>query len=80
MGLAGSTAMMRAAASSDLLSDVHPEVINSEDADGCSRQVNSSLELSLRDDEDDATIKEVSDDGHSYAGTIVRGGLRGDNE
>ena len=30
--------------------------------------------------DDDATLKEVSDDGHSYAGTIVRGGLRGDSE
>ena len=78
---AGSTQMMRAAASSSLqLVDVHPEAINLEDIDDCNRQVNSSLELSLRDDDDDATVKEVSDDGHSYAGTIVRGGLRGDSE
>ena len=71
---------MRAAASASLqLVDVHPEAINLEDTDECNRQVNSSLELSLQDD-DDATVKEASDDGHSYAGTVVRGGLRGDSE
>ena len=31
-------------------------------------------------DDDDATVKEASDDGHSYAGTIVRGRLRVDSE
>ena len=77
---AGSTQTMRAAASSSLqLVDVHPEAINLEDTDECNRQVNSSLELSLQDD-DDATVKEASDDGHSYAGTVVRGGLRRDSE
>ena len=59
--------------------DVHSEAVNLEDTDQCNRQVNSSLELSLQDD-DDATVKEASDDGHSYAGTVVRGGLRGDSE
>ena len=54
--------------------------INLEDTDERHRQVNSSLELSLRDDDDDATAKEVSDDGDSYAGTILRGGLRDDSE
>ena len=76
----GSTQTMRAAASTGLqLLDVHPEAINLEDTDECNRQVNSSLELSLQDD-DDATVKEASDDGHSYAGTVVRGGLRRDSE
>ena len=71
---------MRAAASASLqLVDVHPEAINLEDTDECNRQVNSSLELSLQDD-DDAAVKEAFDDGHSYAGTVVRGGLRGDSE
>ena len=77
---------MRAAASASLqLVDVHPEAINLEDTDDCNRQVDSSLELSLQDDDDDdddddVTVKEASDDGHSYAGTVVRGGLRGDSE
>ena len=71
---------MRAAASTSLqLVDVHPEAINLEDTDECNREVKSSLELLLQDD-DDATVKEASDDGHSYAGTVVRGGLRGDSE
>ena len=79
---AGSTQTMCAAASSSLqLVDVHPEAVNLEDTDECNRQVNSSLELSLRDDDDDDdTVKEISDDGHSYAGAIIRGGLRGDSE
>ena len=42
-------------------------------------QVNSSLEVAIRDD-DAATIKALSDDGHSYDGTVVRGGLRRDSE
>ena len=78
---AGLTQTMRAAAPTGLqLLDAHPEAISLEDTDECNRQVNSSLELSLRINDDDATVKEVSDDGHSYAGTIVRGGLRGDSE
>ena len=31
-------------------------------------------------DDDAATVKEGSDDGHSYAGTVVIGGLRRDSE
>ena len=31
-------------------------------------------------DEDKSTVKEVSEDGHSYDGTVVRGGLRRDSE
>ena len=50
-----------------------------EDADECNRQVNSSLDSALHDD-DDETVKDVSEDGHSYAGTVVRGVLRGDSE
>ena len=50
-----------------------------EDADKCNRQVNSSLDSALHDD-DDETVKDVSEDGHSYAGTVVRGVLRGDSE
>ena len=42
-------------------------------------QVSSSLEVAIRDD-DAATIKAVSDDGHSYDGKVVRGGLRRDSE
>ena len=42
-------------------------------------QVNSSLDSALHDD-DDETVKDYSEDGHSYAGTVVRGVLRGDNE
>ena len=44
------------------------------------RQVNSSLDPVLHDDDDDETGKAVSNDTHSYAGTIVRGVLRDDNE
>ena len=43
------------------------------------RQVNSSLDAVLYDD-DVETVRAYSDDGHSYAGTIVRGVLRGDSE
>ena len=50
-----------------------------EDAHGSVRQVNSSLDSALHDD-DCETVKGFSDDGHSYAGTIVRGVLRGDSE
>ena len=50
-----------------------------EDTHECYRQVNSSLGSTLHDD-DDETVKAVSDDGHSYAGTVVRGVLRGDSE
>ena len=50
-----------------------------EDADECNRQGNSSLDSALHDD-DDETVKGVSEDGHSYAGTVVRGVLRGDSE
>ena len=59
--------------------DGHLNVGNHEDSDENDRQVNSSLELALHDD-DAATVKEISEDGHSYDGTIVRGGLRRDSE
>ena len=49
-----------------------------EDTNECYRQVNSSLGSALHDD--DETVKAVSDDGHSYAGTVARGVLRGDSE
>ena len=39
----------------------------------------SSLDSAVRDDECE-TVKGVSDDGHSFAGTVVRGVLRGDSE
>ena len=42
-------------------------------------EVASSQTSALRDDECD-TVKGLSDDGHSYAGTVVRGVLRGDSE
>ena len=51
-----------------------------EDTHECYRQVNSLLGSALHDDDDDETFKAVSDDGHSYAGTVVRGVLRGDSE
>ena len=50
------------------------------DTDEGNRQVNSSLDSALFDDDDDETVKDVSEDGHSYAGTVVRGVLRGDSE
>ena len=75
-GLAGATQTMRGASSSTSQHvDGHLSAVNLEDSDESNRQVNSSLELALRDD-DAATIKEISDDGHSYDGTIVRCGLR----
>ena len=49
-----------------------------EDARG-SIEVNSSLDSALHDDECE-TVKGFSDDGHSYAGTVVRGVLRGGSE
>ena len=51
---------------------------NLEDGRG-SVEVASSQTSALRDDECD-TVKGLSDDGHSYAGTVVRGVLRGDSE
>ena len=51
---------------------------NFEDGRG-SLEVVSSQNSALRDDECD-TVKGLSDDGHSYAGTVVRGVLRGDSE
>ena len=68
-----------AASSGSQLMAVHAGAGNIEDADDDNHQVISSLESALHDD-DDATVKVASDDGHSYAGTIVRGGLRGDSE
>ena len=50
-----------------------------EDFRGSGSQVNSSLDSALHDD-DSETVKGISDDGHSYAGTVVRGVLRGDSE
>ena len=50
-----------------------------EDTDERNRQVNSSLESALHHD-DNETVKDVSEDGHSYAGTVVPGVLRGDSE
>ena len=50
-----------------------------EDTHECGRLVNSSLASALHDD-DDETVKGLSDDGLSYAGTVVRGVLRGDSE
>ena len=58
---------------------VHSDAGFIEDTHECYRQVNSSLDSALHDD-DDETVKAVSDDGHSYAGTAVRGALRGDSE
>ena len=58
---------------------VQPDAGIIEDADEGNRQVNSSLDSALHDD-DDETVKDVSEDGHSYAGTVVRGVLRGDSE
>ena len=49
-----------------------------EDARG-SVEVFSSQDSALPDDECE-TVKGLSDDGHSYAGTVVRGVLRGDSE
>ena len=80
--LAGDTQMTTgpraSASSSSQLMIVHSEAGNIEDTGEGNRQVNSSLESAFLDD-DDATVKEASDDGHSYAGTMVRGRLRGDS-
>ena len=59
---------------------IHSDAGSMEDTDERNRQVNSSLDSALQDDDDDETVKDVSDDGHSYAGTVVRGVLRGDSE
>ena len=45
----------------------------------CLHVVDSVLDSAFNDD-DSETVKGFSDDGHSYAGTIVRGVLRGDSE
>ena len=50
-----------------------------EDAHGGAQEANSVLDSALHDD-DSETVKGFSDDGHSYAGTVVRGVLRGDSE
>ena len=57
---------------------VHSDADFIEDTGGCNRQVNASLDSALHDD--DETVKDYSEDGHSYAGTVVRGVLRGDSE
>ena len=44
-----------------------------------SLEVVSSQNSALRDDECE-TVKGLSDDGHSYAGTVVRGVQKGDSE
>ena len=44
-----------------------------------SLEVITSLDSALHEDECE-TVKGLSDDGHSYAGTVVRGILRGDSE
>ena len=44
-----------------------------------SLEVFSTLDSALHDEECE-TVKGLSDDGHSYAGTVVRGVLRGDSE
>ena len=50
-----------------------------EDTRESDRQVNSSLDAVPYDD-DVETIRAYSNDGHSYAGTIVRGVLRGNSD
>ena len=57
---------------------VHTYAGSGEDDRG-SLEVFSSLESAMHDDECE-TVKGMSDDGHSYAGTVVRGVLRGDSE
>ena len=49
------------------------------DDDRRSLEVFSSLDSAVHDAECE-TVKGLSDDGHSYAGTVVRGVLRGDSE
>ena len=44
-----------------------------------SLEVITSLDSALHEDECE-TVKGLSDDGHSYVGTVVRGVLRGDSE
>ena len=44
-----------------------------------SLEVFFTLDSALHDEECE-TVKGLSDDGHSYAGTVVRGVLRGDSE
>ena len=58
---------------------VHSGAGSIEDTRERGRQVNSSLDAARYDD-DEETVRAYSDDGHSYAGTIVRGVLRGDSE
>ena len=50
-----------------------------DDDDRRSVEAFSSLDSAVCDDECE-TVKGLSDDGHSYAGTVVRGVLRGDSE
>ena len=50
-----------------------------EDIRESDRLVNSSLDVVTHED-DVETVRAYSDDGHSYAGTVVRGVLRGDSE
>ena len=38
------------------------------------------MDSALHDDDNDESVKDVSEDGHSCAGTVVRGVLRGDSE
>ena len=71
--------MLGASSSTSQHVDGHLSAVHLEDTDESNRQVNSSLVLALRDD-DAATIKEFSDDGHSYDGIVVRGGLGRDSE
>ena len=54
--------------------DGHLSVADFEDSAGHNWQVNSSMELASHGDDVD-TVKEISEDGHSYDGTVVRGGL-----
>ena len=58
---------------------VHSDAGTVEDVYGSVRHVNSSLDSALHND-DSETVEGFSDDGHSYAGTVVRGILRDDSE
>ena len=49
------------------------------EVDRRSVEILPSMDSAVRDD-DCETVKGLSDDGHSYAGTVVRGVLRGDSE
>ena len=53
---------------------VHSGAGSIEDTHESGRLVNSLLDSAMHDDDDDETVKGLSDDGHSYAGTVVRGG------